>query len=66
MAPTTLADLVRPPVSSFIWYMVYSSLRWEGLNPSISGMAREMMTLQHLGVQPHHPLGIDPFLTLVR
>ena len=22
--------------------------------------------LQHLGVQPHHPLGIDPFLTLVR
>jgi len=45
VAPTTLADLVRPPVSSFIWYMVYSSFRWEGLNPSISGMAREMMTL---------------------
>mgnify|MGYP001703239574 CR=1 FL=1 len=44
VAPTTLADLVRPPVSSFIWYMVYSSFRWEGLNPSISGMAREMMT----------------------
>ena len=45
VAPTTLADLVRPPVSSFIWYMVYRSLRWEGLNPSISGMARETMTL---------------------
>ncbi len=42
--PTMLADLVRPPPSSFIWYMVYSSFRWEGLKPSISGMAREMMT----------------------
>ena len=45
VAPTTLADLVRPPERSFIWYMVYRSLRWEGLNPSSSGMAREMMTL---------------------
>ena len=42
--PTMLALLVREPPSSFIWYMVYSSLRWEGLKPSISGMAREMMT----------------------
>ena len=45
VAPTTLADLVRPAPSSFIWYMVYSNFRWEGLKPSISGMAREMMTL---------------------
>ena len=44
VAPTTLADLVRFPPSSFIWYMVYRSFRWEGLKPSISGMAREMMT----------------------
>ena len=44
VAPTTLADLVREPPSSFIWYMVYSSFRWEGLKPSISGMARETMT----------------------
>jgi hypothetical protein len=43
--PTMLADLVRPPVSSPILYMVYSSFRWEGLKPSISGMARETMTL---------------------
>ena len=43
--PTTLALLVRLPPSSFIWYMVYRSLRWEGLKPSISGMARETMTL---------------------
>ena len=43
VAPTTLADLVRLPPSSFIWYMVYSSLRWEGLKPSISGIARETM-----------------------
>ena len=43
--PTMLADLVRAPVSRPILYMVYSSLRWEGLNPSISGIARETMTL---------------------
>ena len=43
--PTTLALLVRGPESSFIWYMVYSSFRWLGLKPSISGMARETMTL---------------------
>ena len=42
--PTMLADLVRPPVSRPILYMVYSSLRWEGLKPSISGMARLTMT----------------------
>ena len=45
VCPTTLADLVRCPVSSPILYMVYSSFRWEGLKPSISGSAREMMTL---------------------
>ena len=45
VAPTTLALLVRAPPSRCIWYMVYSSLRWEGLNPSISGMARETITL---------------------
>ena len=44
VCPTMLADLVRAPPSSFIWYMVYSSLRWEGLKPSISGMARDTMT----------------------
>ena len=43
--PTMLALLVRAPPSSFIWYMVYSSLRWLGLKPSISGMALETMTL---------------------
>jgi len=43
--PTTLADLVRAPVSSPILYMVYSSLRWEGLKPSISGIALDTMTL---------------------
>jgi len=43
--PTMLADLVRAPVKSPILYMVYRSFRWEGLNPSISGMARETMTL---------------------
>ena len=43
--PTTLALLVRGLVSSPISYMVYSSFRWEGLKPSISGMARETMTL---------------------
>ena len=42
--PTTLALLVRAPPSRCIWYMVYSSFRWEGLKPSISGMARETMT----------------------
>ena len=45
VAPTMLADLVRAPVSSPILYMVYSSLRCDGLKPSISGMARDMMTL---------------------
>ena len=43
--PTTLALLVRFPPSSFMVYMVYSSLRWLGLKPSISGMARETITL---------------------
>ena len=43
--PTMLADLVRFPVSRPILYMVYRSLRWEGLKPSISGMARETITL---------------------
>ena len=42
--PTMLALLVRAPPSSFMVYMVYSSLRWEGLKPSISGMARLTMT----------------------
>ena len=45
VCPTTLADLVRAPVSSPILYMVYSNLRWAGLKPSISGSARETMTL---------------------
>ena len=43
--PTMLALLVRLPVSRPILYMVYSSFRWAGLKPSISGMARETMTL---------------------
>ena len=43
--PTTLALLVRLPPSSFIWYMVYSSFRWLGLKPSISGIARLIITL---------------------
>jgi hypothetical protein len=42
--PTMLADFVRAPVSRPILYMVYSSFLWEGLKPSISGMARETMT----------------------
>ena len=44
VAPTTLADLVRGLFKRPMSYMVYSSFRWEGLNPSISGMARETMT----------------------
>ena len=43
--PTMLADLVRAPFKSPMVYMVYSSLRWAGLKPSISGSARETMTL---------------------
>ena len=43
--PTTLADLVFAPVISPILYIVYSSLRCAGLKPSISGMARETITL---------------------
>ena len=43
--PTMLALFVRAPPSRFILYMVYKSFRWEGLKPSISGMARETMTL---------------------
>ena len=43
--PTMLADLVRPPLRSPILYMQYKSFRWLGLNPSISGMARETITL---------------------
>ena len=39
------ADFVRAPVRSPILYMQYSSFRWLGLKPSISGMARETMTL---------------------
>ena len=39
-----LALLVRLPVSSPILYMVYSSFLWEGLKPSISGMARLTIT----------------------
>ena len=45
VCPTMLALLVRAPVSRPILYIVYSSLRCEGLKPSISGMARETMTL---------------------
>ena len=45
VAPTTLADLVRGLFSRPMSYMVYSSFRWLGLKPSISGMARETMTL---------------------
>ena len=44
VCPTMLALLVRLPVSSPILYMVYSSFRWEGLKPSISGMARLTIT----------------------
>ena len=43
--PTMLADLVRAPLSRPMPYIVYSSLRWAGLKPSISGRARETMTL---------------------
>ena len=43
--PTILALLVRLPLSRPIPYMVYSSLRCAGLKPSISGRARETMTL---------------------
>ena len=43
--PTMLADFVRAPVIRPILYMVYRSFRWEGLKPSISGMARETITL---------------------
>ena len=48
--PTMLADFVRPPESRFILYIVYSSLRWLGLKPSISGIARETMTLIAYGI----------------
>ena len=43
--PTILALLVRLPVSSPILNMVYSSFLCEGLKPSISGIARETITL---------------------
>ena len=43
--PTIFALFVRAPVKSPILNMVYSSFLWEGLKPSISGMARETMTL---------------------
>ena len=45
VCPTIFALLVRAPLRSPILYIVYSSLRWLGLKPSISGMARETMTL---------------------
>ena len=45
VCPTMLADFVRPPFSRPILYIVYSSFRCDGLKPSISGMARETMTL---------------------
>ena len=45
ISPTILADFVRPPFSRPILYIVYSSFRCDGLKPSISGMARETMTL---------------------
>ena len=43
--PTMFALFVRAPVSSPILYIVYSSFRCEGLKPSISGIARDMITL---------------------
>ena len=43
--PTMFALFVRAPVSRPILYIVYSSFRCEGLKPSISGIARDMMTL---------------------
>ena len=43
--PTMLALLVRAPLRRPILYIVYRSLRWLGLKPSISGMAAETMTL---------------------
>ena len=43
--PTMFADLVRAPLIRPISYIVYSSLRWAGLKPSISGSARLTMTL---------------------
>ena len=39
------ALFVRAPVSSPILNIVYSSFLCEGLKPSISGMARDIMTL---------------------
>ena len=43
--PTILADFVRLPFKRPMSYIVYSTLRWAGLKPSISGSARETMTL---------------------
>ena len=40
--PTMLALFWRSPLSRPILYMVYSSLRCEGLKPSISGNARDV------------------------
>ena len=48
--PTMFADLVRLPFSSPILYMVYSSLRCDGLKPSISGIARDTITLIAYGI----------------
>ena len=45
VCPTIFADLVRPPFSKPILYIVYKSLRCEGLKPSISGSALDTITL---------------------
>ena len=45
LEPTMLALFVRWPLSSPILYIQYRSFRWLGLKPSISGMARETITL---------------------
>ena len=45
VCPTIFADFVFAPFKSPMLYIVYSSLRWLGLKPSISGKARETITL---------------------
>ena len=50
VSPTTLVLLVRTFVISPILYMVYKSFLCDGLNPSISGMARDTITVITYGI----------------
>ena len=45
------ADFVLFPAESPISYMVYRSFLWEGLSPSISGSARDTITLMAYGMK---------------